>query len=201
MGVDPELMSVSSAGVAAIADLPMCELADTLSAAALGAAGPHRSTPLTKDIADSADLILTADRSHRSAVGRLAPRTRSRTFTLRQAARLATWVTTDSGLLTIAADRARGVEPTGLDEFDPRLGVPALPAKPADRVAWLFAELDAARGTAPVADDDPDKANWHPDDIPDPHVEGWELHELAVATSLASAADVIRALGIVVAMP
>lgn len=200
-GITPDLITVDSAGVAALAGLPMCELADTLAAEALGVTGPHRSTPLTKDIAESADLILTADRGHRSAVGRLAPRTRSRTFTLRQASRLATWVVSDSGALDIAADRARGIEPAGLEEHDPRLGVPALPKSAPDRLAWFLTELDAARGTSPVAVDAANTPTWHPDDIADPHVDGWHLHEQAVSSALASTRDIVQAFRTVAAIP
>jgi protein-tyrosine-phosphatase len=201
VGITPDLITVDSCGVDTVAGLPMCKLADTLAAEALGVTGPHRSTNLTKDIAESVDLILTADRGHRSAIGRLAPRTRSRTFTLRQASRLAAWVVSDSGSLDIAVDRARGIEPTGLDDHDPRLGVPALPKNAPDRLLWFITELDAARGTSPVEVGAVSTLTWHPDDIADPHVDGWQLHDPAVSTALASTRDIVQAFRTIVAIP
>ena len=45
----------------------------------------HRSSALTPEVAEHADLILTAERLHRSAVARVAPLARARTFTLKEA--------------------------------------------------------------------------------------------------------------------
>lgn len=45
----------------------------------------HLSEQLTRDDAEAADLVLTAERLHRSEVVRLAPRVRARTFTLKEA--------------------------------------------------------------------------------------------------------------------
>jgi protein-tyrosine phosphatase len=45
----------------------------------------HRSRSLTIEDAEQADLILTAERVHRSAVVRMSPIARSRTFTLKEA--------------------------------------------------------------------------------------------------------------------
>ena len=47
-----------------------------------------RSRQLERQMVRSADLILTAERSHRSVVARLQPSALPRVFTLRQAARL-----------------------------------------------------------------------------------------------------------------
>ncbi len=120
-------------------------------------------------------------------------------FTLRQAARLAEWVTADSGVLTVAAQRARGVEPE-LAENDPRAQVPPLPAAPEQRIAWLIAEMDAARGMAPISNRADEPAEWHPEDIVDPHATGWQLHEAAVDVSLNSAAALVEAFRRVTAM-
>ncbi len=50
----------------------------------------HRSTPLTDDLIERADLILAADRQLRSAIVKQArPLSIDRTFTLREAAQLA----------------------------------------------------------------------------------------------------------------
>jgi protein-tyrosine phosphatase len=48
----------------------------------------HRSRYLTEQIAASADLVLTAERSHRSAAVQLAPRAAKRAFTIKQFARV-----------------------------------------------------------------------------------------------------------------
>ena len=47
-----------------------------------------RSRPVTADAIQAADLILTADRTHRSAVVQLAPSALGKTFCLREFARL-----------------------------------------------------------------------------------------------------------------
>lgn len=53
----------------------------------------HRSTPLTEQLIDGADLILTADRGTRSEIIKCGrPSAIERTFTLREAAQLATTV-------------------------------------------------------------------------------------------------------------
>ncbi|WIB36471.1 hypothetical protein [Curtobacterium sp. MCJR17_043] len=53
-----------------------------------GVTEAHRSRYLTEQIAASADLVLTAERSHRSAVVQLAPRAAKRAFTIKQFARV-----------------------------------------------------------------------------------------------------------------
>ena len=78
----------------------------------------HRSRPLTDDLIESADLILAADRSLRSAVVKQAPPLSiDRTFTLREAAQLAARAcrevkgrTTDERLrsLTMQMNHSRG---------------------------------------------------------------------------------------------
>lgn len=198
-GVPSDLVSVESAGVAAGDDWPMCELADTMTTAALGEGGNHRSRRLTAELANEAGLILVADRGHRTAVGQLAPATRGRTFTIRQAARLAAWVVGDAGVLGIAEVKAAGGTPD-LDPDDLRLGVPALPTAPRDRLGWFVAELDAARGLAPLADAG-DYPDCEPDDIGDPHVAGWYLHDVAVPCALAAAEVMVLALCDVLGMP
>lgn len=198
-GVSPHVIRVESAGVAAVDGWPMCEVADTLTTSALGPGGDHRSRPLTPKLVTSADLILVADRGHRTAVTHLAPAARTRTFTIRQAARLATWVVGDTGVLDIAALKAEGGTPT-IDPQDLRAAVPALPSSPAGRLGWLVAELDAARGLTPVADPG-DCSEWDPDDIGDPHIAGWQTHELVASCTLTAAAATALAIGQVLAVP
>ncbi len=53
-----------------------------------GSPDGHRARYLTPAIAGEADLVLTAERSHRAAVVSLAPRATKRAFTIRQFARV-----------------------------------------------------------------------------------------------------------------
>jgi protein-tyrosine phosphatase len=78
---------VSSAGVQALVDAPMC----AVSASVLpeGDVVDHVARQLTPDLVRSSDLVLTMEREHRSAAVRLAPGTQSSVFTLREAAALA----------------------------------------------------------------------------------------------------------------
>lgn len=80
--------TVSSRGLDVNAGRPICDLA----AGRLGGSSraamfsdAHRSAQLRTEDADGADLILTAERMHRSAVARVAPMARARTFTLKEA--------------------------------------------------------------------------------------------------------------------
>ena len=69
----------------------------------------HRGERLIRADADGADLILTAERAHRSAVGRLAPHARARTFTLKEALVLAS-------VLSDEVRTGRSPRPKSLDE-------------------------------------------------------------------------------------
>jgi protein-tyrosine phosphatase len=92
----------------------------------------HASVRLEAAHVRSAALVLGAAREHRSAAVALVPSAQTRSFTLLQAARLASWVS------------AQGVT-----------APPALSAS--ERLTWWVEELDAARGDAPrgdAADDD-----------------------------------------------
>lgn len=115
---------VTSAGSRAFPGMPACH-----------AASPgveHASVRLEARHVRSASLVLGAAREHRSAAVALVPSAQVRSFTLVQAARLATWLV------------SQGVTaPPGL--------------APSERLAWWVDELDAARGDAPrgnVEDDD-----------------------------------------------
>ena len=168
---------MSSAGVEARAGSPACDLASAM-VGVDGMAG-HQSRRVESGLIGEADLILTADRTHRAALARMAPASRNRTYTMRQAAALA---------VVVADALATGGLPPG---------APPLPDDPDSRLSWFLAELDAARGREPEAvgrllqthlDQVPglrvsmDEADSGPLDIPDPHVYGFQLHEAAVAT-------------------
>ena len=76
---------VSSAGVRALDDAPMC----AVSATALPAVPEHHSRQLTTELVAGSDLVLTMEREQRSAAVRLAPGSQSKVFTLREALALA----------------------------------------------------------------------------------------------------------------
>jgi protein-tyrosine phosphatase len=128
---------VHSAGVQAVAGEPACDQASAWLLRQQGAIprGRHRaaraehaSRLLVGDDVRAASLVLTAAREHRAAVARLVPAAQVYTFTLAQAARIATW---------------RRQQETAL-----------APADAAGRLAWLARELDAGRGMAPRPEDD-----------------------------------------------
>lgn len=80
---------VSSAGVAARPGVGLHPLARRLLQRQAIDVDGFASRQLTTDLILSADLVLTAERSQRAAVVRLAPDAAGRTFTMRQFARLA----------------------------------------------------------------------------------------------------------------
>jgi hypothetical protein len=143
-------------------------------------------------------LILTADRGHRNRVAELAPAARNRTFTLLQAARTAAWICADGSVLAIADARAGGQQ-IDLEPGDHRAGVPALPPEPLDRLAWLVAEMDAARGIAPIPEGI--AGVWDADDVPDPHVVGFGIHGDAIERISNAAQTLADALWSVVTTP
>jgi protein-tyrosine phosphatase len=79
---------IESAGTIADDGAVMDGAAAEQSARLGGHPDAHRSRYLTEQIAGSADLVLTAERSHRAAVVQLAPRAAKRTFTIKQFARV-----------------------------------------------------------------------------------------------------------------
>ncbi len=165
---------VRSVGTAALSGSPACERTSALLDGSLAEHYPamplnrreredHRSRLMVRQDVEQAALILALDRSHRSAVARLLPSSRSRTFTLRQAAAAAAAVT---------GELRTGRLPDG---------APPLPADPAGRFGWFVQELDAHRAFLPPP---PTKSREalaiDPLDVPDPHVLGFGLHPLAV---------------------
>ena len=170
-------VTVESAGVAAIDGMPACDLSSALvgefvakhygsQSAVEPAVGAHVARLVTPEMIARSDLILALDRSHRSALARLDPAARPRTFTLRQAAGLSQVV---NGYM------ADGQLPPG---------APPVPVDVEARLRWWVEELDAVRGTAPgpairsVVVAAP--MQWHPDDVPDPHVMGYQIHGAAI---------------------
>lgn len=183
----PELtIHVSSAGTEAEPGIARCGLSQAL----IGVDEPTgRARALSADVIADADLILTADSGHRRQVTILNPAARARTFTLTEAARLATWVVSRDGTLGFAQMQA-AARPRPSEPNDVRVLTEPLPADPGGRLRWLIVEMNAARGLIPRA------ANQFgylrvdaigPDDIPDPHVLGYGLHQQTTAAIVAAA--------------
>ncbi len=211
-GITPVGISVTSAGVHAQPGAPACDLSVALVNASLastadvppmvsgtpGSGEAHRSRLVTADMLGEADLILTADRGHRAELAKLAPASRNTTFTLRQAARLATWITGPGGVLRVACAKAAGAA-APLPAGDPLESVPALPTQPLPRLQWFVAELDAARGMAPAGIESP--PGWDPDDVADPHSVGYQLHPLAIGEVVTAANAFADAVALVIRAP
>lgn len=88
LGSDASAFVVESAGTIADDGAAMDDTAAAQSSRLGGDPSAHRSRYLTEQIAASADLVLTAERSHRAAVVSLAPRAAKRAFTIKQFARV-----------------------------------------------------------------------------------------------------------------
>ncbi|SDQ27842.1 protein-tyrosine phosphatase [Curtobacterium sp. UNCCL20] len=88
LGGDAPAFTVESAGTIADDGAAMDGAAAAQSARLGGDPSAHRSRYLTPSIAGAADLVLTAERSHRAAVVSLAPRAAKRAFTIKQFARV-----------------------------------------------------------------------------------------------------------------
>ncbi|ROP74765.1 low molecular weight phosphatase family protein [Curtobacterium sp. PhB115] len=129
LGPDAAAFVVESAGTIADDGAAMDGAAAAQSVRLGGDPSAHGSRYLTAAIASEADLVLTAERSHRAAVVSLAPRAARRAFTIKQFARV-----------------IAGLEPSDLD------GVGS-PVELVDRVARL---RGAVPPPADPADDDVD---------------------------------------------
>lgn len=130
-------IEIVSRGTRAATSSGTCEVSATWAMThGIGLPG-HVSMPLELADVRASTIILTATRRHRRSVVELRPSMQVRTFTLTQAARVATWLVD------------RGERPESDD--------------PSERLLWLTRELDAARGIAPIPEDET------VDDLPDPH--------------------------------
>jgi len=125
LGPDATAFVVESAGTIADDGAAMDGAAAAQSVRLGGTPSEHRSRYLTAAIVDDADLVLTAERSHRAAVVSLAPRATKRTFTVREFARVLTGLEPD--------DLADISTPQALVAWVARLrGTVPPPASPAD---------------------------------------------------------------------
>ncbi|WP_456237999.1 arsenate reductase/protein-tyrosine-phosphatase family protein, partial [Marisediminicola senii] len=78
-------ITVSSAGSRAHHGAAACEVAAAMATDGGFPILGHASRPLDVSTIEGADLILTAEAAHRSAVSRLVPGARARTFTISEA--------------------------------------------------------------------------------------------------------------------
>jgi len=158
LGPDAHAFTVESAGTIADDGAAMDGPAAAQSARLGGDPSTHRSRYLTEQIAASADLVLSAERSHRAAVVSLAPRAAKRAFTIKQFARVLDGLEPEdlSGIET-AQDlvervaRLRGTVPPPSDPADDDVDDPyrrstATHARVADEIGAAVATLaDALR--------------------------------------------------------
>ncbi len=193
-GLPPGFFTIASAGTLAANGSRACDLSAALAGewvARQYPSGPqvaepfaaHRSRRLDAGIVGGADLVLALDRSHRAALAELAPAARPRTFTLRQAATLASAV----------ADVVRS------GRLPP--GAPPLPASRPARLAWWREELDAARGLPNAPGGQPGDsaaAAVDPLDVPDPHVLGYQIHPMSAELIAEAVQTLVSALGEIV---
>lgn len=133
--LDGDRYEVASAGVQGWDRQPM----DAMAAMELMRLGhtntTFRSHALDSYLIDSADLILTATRGHRSEVLGLNPRALRRTFTLLEFAALTGIVEeTDPTVLVAEAARQRSKGPTDIDIGDPYRRSPDVHRRVADQI-------------------------------------------------------------------
>ncbi|GAA3516696.1 protein-tyrosine-phosphatase [Aeromicrobium panaciterrae] len=134
--LDPVLFEVASAGVQGWDREPM----DTMAAMELmrlgHSPGAFRSHAIDSYLVDSADLILTATKSHRSEVLAMNPRALRRTFTLVEFAALCEKVEGAYPTALVAeAARQRSLAPAEVDIGDPYRRSPEVHRQTADQIA------------------------------------------------------------------
>ena len=106
-------------------------------------AGGHVAQQLTAELVDGADLILTAESAHRSAIVQVHPLNFRNTFTMREFGRLGASLGPLDGPPTVERLRSRVAEVAG------QRGLVEAPAAGADEVGDPFgAALEVARQTA-----------------------------------------------------
>ena len=185
----PQLQIVS-AGTAVEEELPACEISAALvleavaetgaGAAIAGELAQHRARLVAREDVTQADLVLALDRSHRSVLALLSAPSRSRTFTLRQAA-------------TVGAGLAQMLRSGSLPE-----GAPDLPDTDAERFRWWVEELDAGRALAQMYEQTgPDRLVYESLDVPDPHMVGYQHHPLAVGLITSAVSQLAESLNTV----
>jgi protein-tyrosine phosphatase len=131
----------ASAGTRARLGEPMYAGAATVLRELGATVDDFRSRPLTAELVQGADLVLTATREQRGVCVRLAPSALRRTFTIRQFGRLATALGRSDGdvLEAVAKVQLQPVPPHDDDIPDP------IPATEAEIRACLRSIQDALR--------------------------------------------------------
>lgn len=152
--LDPERFEVASAGVRGWRNKPMDAMA-AMELMRLGhEPGGFRSHPIDNYLVDSASLILTATREHRSDVLALNPRALRRTFTLIEFAHLAEAVEAESlPELVAAAAQQRSLAPAKVDIGDPYRRSPQVHRETADAIDEAVAVVAKRLNALPLAAD------------------------------------------------
>ncbi|MRJ75178.1 low molecular weight phosphatase family protein [Aeromicrobium sp. SMF47] len=151
--LDDSRYEVASAGVQGWDRKPM----DASAAAELERLGHSaegfRSHPIGSYLVDSADLILTATRTHRSDVLGLSPQALRRSFTLVEFAALSGIVTADSPRELVAqAAQQRSLAPAEIDIGDPYRRGPEVHRAIADQIAEAVATISTRLNALVTAD-------------------------------------------------
>jgi len=194
-GLPDGVVEVGSAGTHAFAGATSCDIS-----LAMVGVGEYLgvSQQVTPELLTGVDLVLAADRGHCATVAGMAPGINTRCFTARGAARLAKWVV-DSGALGIAERKAAG-DTVIADREHPETLAEPLPADPLARLRWLVVEMDAGRGLAPI-DELALLMPFGHDDIPDPHVVGFNMHAISAELIMGAVAGWARVVDQVLAVP
>jgi protein-tyrosine phosphatase len=131
--LDPQLISVSSAGVVAAADDEATpQTIDLASRSGINLAG-HRARYLTELMVAQSDLILAMSRTHRRTIIEYAPRKAKLAFTVREFARLAATLTNQEILEAADAGTTSNERiMAAIALVSSRKGQFQLPANPAD---------------------------------------------------------------------
>lgn len=123
-------VQVASAGTAAPAGASMGRRVRAIATELQAAPRKHTATPITDALLEGADLVLVASRHHREEVLGRVPAGLRRTFTIREAGRLAASMPVPPGARSIAdlrskvgelaAARVPAADPADDDVFDPQ---------------------------------------------------------------------------------
>ena len=177
-------VQVSSAGVNALVGSGPCP--ELWSAGSITPNDRHVARQVDGPLMESSDLVVAMAADHRASLVTLAPKLRSRVFTLVEAARLASLITAAGHALDVASGRSEMH-----DRLNPLFRVPPLPPGPADRIQWMLAEIDAWRGGAAGAPE--------ADSIADPHMERRDIHPAVGQQIIAAVASFSRSVELVLA--
>ncbi len=142
LGDDPRVR-VGSAGIHGFVDHPMDEPMAEQARSRGADPAPFRSRRLSLDLVDAADLVLTADTSHRAWLLDERPGAFRRVFTLGQFARLVDRLPADARgrALLDAARRGAGRAETSDDVADPYRRGPEAAAAAADHLDRLLGSV------------------------------------------------------------